>query len=171
MLKFLKQLLKFVKEWFLCLGAVFLGSVCLVIAGVIGEAYFGWAVFPGSEGHVPILKFILLLLGVLIAVVTPFVGLVAIWALWKGRKLLIKMKGIIDEIYFLIYSDIPDECIKDTLRGFLRSEGLGQDEQGDPAPQDKGFLGSIADMLQGRPEDDTSDPTSREPSSDAKPDF
>jgi len=97
MLKLVKHILKFVKEYFIGLGCILLGSVCLVITGIIGEAFFGWAVFPGSEGHVPILKFILLLLGVMvvvvIVVVDPFAVLKAIWSARKARKLYIKEDG------------------------------------------------------------------------------
>ncbi|HCP31914.1 TPA: hypothetical protein DIT45_01475 [Candidatus Acetothermia bacterium] len=174
MLKFLKQLLKFVKEWFLWLGAVFLGSVCLVITGIIGEARFGWAVFPGSEGHVPILKFILLLLVVMfvvvIVVVGPFAVLKAIWSARKARKLYIeRLEDIIDMAYTIVYCT-PDEYIKDSLEDLFRSQGVGQNNQQDPSSQNKVFFRPVIDILQDCPDGDTSDPTSREPSSDTKPD-
>ena len=80
------------------------------------------------------------------------------------------MEDIIDMTYTIIHST-PDEYIKNSLCELFRSQGIGQNEQRDPLPEDNDLLDSVGDVLQGRSEDDTSDPTSRESSSDTKPDF
>jgi len=80
------------------------------------------------------------------------------------------MEDIIDMTYTIIHST-PDEYIKNSLCELFRSQGIGQNEQQDPLPEDKDFLSSTADISQSRSEDDTSDPTPRESSSDTKPDF
>jgi hypothetical protein len=171
MSKFVKGL----KEALLSSGSILLGSACLVLTGIIGEAYFGWAVFPGSEGHVPILKFILLLLVVSLVVafvvVGPFVLLKAIWSARKARKLYVeKLEDTIDMAYTIVYST-PDEYIKDSLKDVFRYQGVGQNDREDPSSQNNVFFRPVIDTLQDSPDGDTSDPTSRESSSDTKPDF
>lgn len=173
MLKLVKHILKFMKEWFVGLGCVLLGSVCLVITGIIGEAFFGWAVFPGSEGHVPILKFILLLLGVMLAVVIvvvgPFVVLKTIRSLRKLRAYVERLEDTIDMTYTIVYST-PDEYVKEALKDVFRYQGVGQDNQENPSSQNKVFFRPVIDTLQNSLDGDASDVISRESPSNTKPD-
>ena len=168
---------KFVKAlkgglgWF---GRILLGSACLVITGIIGEAYFGWAVFPGSEGHVPIFKFILLLLVVSFVLIGPFVALKAIWSVWKERKLerklyVKRLEDTIDMVYTIVYST-PDECVKEALKDVFRYQGVGQNNPENPSSQNKVFFTPVIDVLHDSPDSDASDKMSRESSSDPGPD-
>lgn len=165
MSKFVKAL----KKGLVGFGRILLGSACLVLTGIIGEAYFGWAIFPGSEGHVPILKFILLLLVVSFVLVGPFVALKTIWSLRKLRPYVERLEDTIDMAYTIVYST-PDEYVKEALKDVFRYQGVGQNNQENPSSQNKVFFRPLIDTLQDSPDGDASDVISRESSSDTKPD-
>ena len=165
------KLVKGIRKLLVSVGSMLLCSACVILTGIIGEAYFGWAVFPGSEGHVPMLKFFLLFVGVtfvvLMIVVGPFVALKTIWSLRKVRIYVEKLEDTIDMIYTIVHCT-PDEYIKGALKDVFRYQGVGQDGRDDPSSQNKIFFRPIIDTQQDSPGGDVLDLTFHESSSGTK---